>query len=252
MPTPATTQLGTTRSPLWDDDYWLVVQHTEAQVGRAICGGKKSDNTPCTQHPLKDRERCKFHGGRSPRGVESPHYRGKGWSRDLPTRLSDRVRAGVENPDLISMREELALVDARMGELLERLTTGESGDAWLEVTRIAARIRKVVDDQPGNWFDEIDQALGELAACVEAASSDTQVWQDLHQVLEQRRRIADTERKREEFEAESVTRNQWATFITSVQTAILEEVQDHGSRARLAAKIATLAGGGEKNRVVAH
>jgi hypothetical protein len=219
-------------------------------MGRVICGGRNSRNEPCTQHPIVGRERCKFHGGKSPRGVESPHYKGKAWSRDLPTRLSDRVTAGLDNPELISMREELALVDARMGELLERLTTGESGDAWLEVTRLAARIRKVVDDQPGNWFDELDLILGELGACIEAANSDTQVWGELHGVLEQRRRIADTERKREEFESEAVTRNQWATFLTSVQTAIMEEVTDVHSRARLAAKIAVLAGGG--NNVVTH
>lgn len=241
------TELGTERAYAWDDAYWETVQLVEQRVGYAICGSKTGDGTPCQSRPIKTRARCKFHGGRVPRGVDSPHYRGKAWSKDLPTRLADKVRAGLENPDLISMREELALIDARMSELVERLVTNEDGDAWFEVSRIAARIRKVVDDQPGNWFDELEECLQELAACLNAHTSDVQTWSEIQQTLEQRRKIADTERKREEFEADAVTRNQWATFLTSVQTAIMEEVTDTHSRARLAARIATLAGGGNNN-----
>lgn len=241
---PATTQLGTVRSDLWDDAHWAAVQRLETEVGRAVCGGKTGDGTPCVNRPLRDRHRCKYHGGKTPRGVESPHYRGKAWSKDLPTRLADRVRAGLEDPNLIGLREELALLDARLAELIERLSTHEDGDAWLNVSRATGRIHKIVEDQPGNWFDLLAEELDVLVAACTAHSSDAKTWDDIQNVLEQRRKMADTERKREEFEADAVTRNQWATFLTSVQTAIMEEVTDVGSRARLAARIANLAGGG--------
>ena len=32
----------------------------------------------CSAPPVKDRTRCRMHGGDTPQGIASPHYRGKG------------------------------------------------------------------------------------------------------------------------------------------------------------------------------
>lgn len=39
------------------------------------CGAKTRAGTPCQRAPLAGRTRCRLHGGATPRGRESPHYK---------------------------------------------------------------------------------------------------------------------------------------------------------------------------------
>lgn len=51
------------------------------------CLAKKHSGGLCQNNAIIGRERCKFHGGMSPRGEQHWNYQGKGCSRE------DRLRA---------------------------------------------------------------------------------------------------------------------------------------------------------------
>ena len=146
---------------------------------------------PCRQPAMHGRAVCRLHGGKTPRGIASPHWRGRGYSKDMPTRLADRYRIAMEDPGLLSVRSEVALLDARLGELAATLP-----------------------DEPA----ELDSAA----------------WHDLLALIEQRRKLVDTERRREEVLQLSMTATQALTFVSTLMTAVVECVADQRERQALA------------------
>lgn len=104
--------------------------------------GSKLRNSPrfCKYPPLPGKTRCRLHGGHALAGPAHPNFIHGRYSTDLPTGLAARTRAGLEDPELLSLRAELALVDARNGELLASIRDGEAGQ---EAPAAAARLREM-------------------------------------------------------------------------------------------------------------
>lgn len=48
------------------------------------CGAKTRDGTSCKRRPSPGRKRCHLHGGATPIGIGSPHYRHGFYSRYCP------------------------------------------------------------------------------------------------------------------------------------------------------------------------
>jgi len=88
---------------------------------------------------------CRMHGGATPRGVNHPSWKGRGYSKDLPTQLRDRFAASVEDPHLSSCRSELALIDARLGAVFQDgVSTRED---WAQVFGLVDLRRKVANSE---------------------------------------------------------------------------------------------------------
>jgi hypothetical protein len=86
-----------------------------------------------------------MHGGATPRGVNHPSWKGRGYSKDLPAQLRDRFMASVEDPHLLSCRSELALIDARLGEVIEAGVS--TRDEWGQVFGLVDLRRKVANSE---------------------------------------------------------------------------------------------------------
>ena len=81
----------------------------------------------CTAFPVRGRTRCRSHGGTTPQGIASPHYRGKGYSEAVPKHLKDIYEAYFNDHDLLSLHKEIALCDTRIEDLLTQIS-GRMGD----------------------------------------------------------------------------------------------------------------------------
>jgi hypothetical protein len=57
-----------------------------------ICGAKTRSGKPCQKPPAKGRNRCRLHGGASPRGKDSARYRHGTYSTEVKDRIA-RLRA---------------------------------------------------------------------------------------------------------------------------------------------------------------
>ena len=85
---------------------------------KATCDAKTRAGTPCRRAPMPN-GRCSKHGGKSLAGIASPRFTTGRWSAVLPTRLAARYQAAQADPALLAARDEVALVDARIAEVLE-------------------------------------------------------------------------------------------------------------------------------------
>lgn len=112
------------------------------------CGGKTRSGGQCTQpagwgtsHPGEGK--CKLHGGASPRGADSPHFKHGIYSQYMPARWRDKAESMEASLDLLP---ELMLLRAILAEYLSRFETFNASADDIDVIRVLANeIRKITD-----------------------------------------------------------------------------------------------------------
>jgi hypothetical protein len=73
---------------------------------------------------------CGSHGGRSPSGPDHPRFKHGRYSKDLPANLAADYQRSLGDPDLVSLRQELALVDLFNTQDVRKLYKLEDPAAW--------------------------------------------------------------------------------------------------------------------------
>ena len=205
--------------------------------GRTICGARTRSGAPCKRPPAKGRTRCRLHGGASPRGLASPHTKHGRFSRDLPARMLDMYEAALADEDLIALREDIALVTARELDLLRRVDSGESGTAWKEagaVLRDHGRAVRAGDDA------KAEAALDRLREIIDGGATDAAAWRELLTTIEQRRRLAETERRRLVDLDQLISHERALLFATALLDAVRRTVTDRDALATISADFATI------------
>ena len=120
----------------------------------------------CGAHAVTGRAVCHHHGGKTPAGVASPHFRHGRHSRRLPTRLAARIAEAGADPEWGSLRAEVALLDARIADLLLGLAgagPGEERRRWAAVLRLLDQRRRLVEAERRRLV-----ALGQMIPADEA------------------------------------------------------------------------------------
>lgn len=99
-------------------------------VKKPTCGAKTRAKNPdgsvklCQQTRLGVGGRCKFHGGKTPVGKASPHWKNGRWSKYLPKVQGFKWREALADPELMKLRQHVALNDAMLTSLLAKLPKG--------------------------------------------------------------------------------------------------------------------------------
>ena len=91
---------------------------------------------------------CRFHGAGSPgvgRASGAAIQRGR-HSRYLPRRLLETYQRGMTDPDLLELRDEIALLDTRVSQLLKEVRKqgeDESVKTWRQITSLIESRRRL-------------------------------------------------------------------------------------------------------------
>lgn len=84
------------------------------------CGAKKRDGSPCKAAAMKN-GRCRIHGGKSLSGAASGTFKHGRFSTCAPAKLASKIEQGLSDPELLSLRDDVALQDAFILERLEKV-----------------------------------------------------------------------------------------------------------------------------------
>ena len=84
----------------------------------------KQSGEQCKRRATPGRNVCAIHGGKTRQGVSSGQFQHGRYSKYLPARLLERYEESRSDPDLLGFRDELALTDARLSQVVELLNTG--------------------------------------------------------------------------------------------------------------------------------
>lgn len=193
----------------------------------AQCGAKTRTGGICKQPALQN-GRCHYHGGKSLAGIASGTYRTGRYSKVLPARLAGRYEEARQDAALLELRDEIGLVDSRLSDLLGRVDTGESGAIWRALKAAHLDLLKARND-PIKAAIALN-AMGEL---ITRGHADYAAWNEIAAVLEQRRRLVESERKRLIELQQTITTNQAMVLVTALLSSIKEHVTDRQALAKI-------------------
>src|SRR3990167_2330995 len=141
----------------------------------AICGAKTRKGVPCRAYAMPN-GRCRMHGGATPSGPASANYRHGRYSKYLPARLAERYLEAESDPELLSLRSELALVQARLPALLRQVDTGEAGALWLAARKSFADLK--IANAAGDT-KKASEAFRDLDYYLEKGAADHLIWMEI-------------------------------------------------------------------------
>ena len=107
-------------------------------AGRCGATLRRKPGRFCTAYPLTGTTRCRLHGGKSLAGPAHGNWKHGMYSTVLPEALGTHYATARQNPALVALTEQIALVDAKVFELFEQVQRGESPAAWTRVLELAA------------------------------------------------------------------------------------------------------------------
>lgn len=156
------------------------------------CNAIKSNGEQCRSFAINGTTKCRAHGGASPRGLASPHYKDGRYSKSLPRHLLTHYKAAMSDGRIVSLREDIAVVDARFAELLERIDSRETTSAWAQAREAQTIIRAGFGAQDTTM---IQAGMRQLTDALSAGQADYKTWDEITKIIEVRRRLVESERR---------------------------------------------------------
>lgn len=219
-----------------DDNLSLYYEDGEAQYwihnedGERVCGSRKTNTKGkevwkrCSKKNIdSDNKRCRFHGGQTPNGMASPHWEGKGKSEYLPDTLGERMDEFLKDPSIVSVREDLALANVRLTQLMQEVEVGANAERWKKIEEVVPDLVEAFEKQKQK---DMRRLLSKLETLVQKGAESEERWEDISNWIDQRRKLSQTETKRLKQGTDTLTFEevrQVLDIITHTVTSILDE-----------------------------
>jgi len=168
-------------------------------------------------------KRCRYHGGKSLSGVQAGAYRTGRYSKAMPERLLARYEAASRDPELLNVRQDIALLDSRISDLLGRVDVPGSGQIFKQAREAFRGFRDALER---NDTETTRIHLQTLDRLLTQGAGDYAAWEEIRQNLDQRRKLVDTEMRRQEKMGQIVTAEQLVAFLNSVASIAKRVIRD--------------------------
>lgn len=182
--------------------------------------------------------RCRMHGGKTvtagPTSVTWKHGR---YSKYLPGRMLERYTEALSDSELVALRDELSLLDSRLADLLGRVDSGESGRLWRQVADTYDKFRAAYADRD---VPTAMEHLRDLDGLIARGQSDYAAWSEIQALIEQRRKLAESERKRLVDMQQMITSEQAMALVAALVDSVKRHVDDRDTLAAINADIIRL------------
>lgn len=152
---------------------------------------------PCKNYAMNGKKVCRLHGGLTPIGPAHGAFKHGRYSKFLPARFLARYEEALADDTLVELRDEIAILDLRLAQLVEKACRGGGREIWQE-------------------------------------------WADLS---EQRRKHAESERKRLVEMQQTMTLQQGQALLAAVLDSVRRNIADRKALGAISADIARLVAG---------
>jgi len=210
------------------DDKWV---HPEPGYDVGRCKMIKRDGERCKNPVRHGWTVCRSHGAGypdRPGGLNDKQVTTARHIQHLPNRLIEKYEEFITDPEYISMREEMALVDTRIAERLEMIDSSDTEQAWIKIQRV-----KSILDKKNIKGEDILTCRAELERALEI-SADVSVWGEVLELVERRRKLAETERRRVKDAQEMLTLQEANMFVATIMNIVMNRVKDPQTRRAIA------------------
>lgn len=177
-----------------------------------------------------------MHGGRARSGPAHPAWKGGRYARYLPAKLAEKAAAAMADPELLSLRAELALAAARIAELLEAIGGGAAGTLTPAAADAVAAVQAA---QRAGDSAALDTGLRRLLDVVQGARSEAKVWREVRAWLRMYVQLQGAEVRRLQAMTAFVTAEELLGLMSTLTAIITSEVPEVDRLARIVEKIKT-------------
>ncbi len=186
--------------------------------GKTICGSRTNKGKTCQSTFVYKNGRCRMHGGKALSGTASPTFKHGKYSKYLPTRMLAAYEEFSKDPDYLALRDDIVLVNARITDLLSRVDAGEAGRVWQQAQKTWFDLRAAV-----NSGDETQQRkyVSLMDSLIGRGGKEWATWGEIFGLMEQKRKLAETERKRI-VDAEQMLTTEHALMLVGAITGIIK------------------------------
>lgn len=195
--------------------------------GRLICGAQTRGGKPCPVTIIYGNGRCRVHGGPSPIGPVSATFVTGRHSKFMPQQLRERYEQALADPEIDSLRGEIALVDSRIFGLIESLGKDGTGNRWQALSKEYAKLNeaRAITDAVEK-AEAIAAHLNEIGKIIRGGVNESEAWAEIVAIVEQRRKLAEGERKRLVDLNQMITTEQALIFMNAVADIVRTHVTD--------------------------
>jgi hypothetical protein len=180
----------------------------------------------CKRYPSKilGGDRCiKCGSATKNRGIASARFKDGSNSRYLPKRMIADYEEAIADPNLISLRSDIAVVRARTNDLLKRVDSGEAGAIWrsLQDTYQDFKIARSAADPV-----KMQESLEMLGTLIDKGAADSRIWFEVITTIEQGRKLIDSELKRLQALQVYVDSNAVLTMLTAIAIQLKDIIEN--------------------------
>jgi len=197
----------------------------------------KRSGEQCKKAAMQGREVCHVHGGKSPTGIASPNFKHGKHSRDLPTRLHQRYHEFIGDRRYTELRSEVAVIDVFISQSLRALDTGDSSWFRKELMKTYKALLRANRD---GELDEARRLMNDLGELIETHHGPQAAEADVVRLIQQRKRLVESERKRRIEEQHMVAVEEVIVFAEAMAESVRRNVADPHTSAAIAAELHAL------------
>lgn len=209
----------------------------------AQCTAKsKRSGQQCKKSAVDGFAVCEIHGGKTPKGAASPQFKDGRYSKHLPNDLRALYEEAKNDPDLLSVRQDIQLIDTLLAANIKKLDSDESGAAW-------EAIRKSIDHLDEAFANEnygkcliLMRAMRDV---VDARILHYATEAEIRSKLNQRRQLVESEQKIALQSEHAITPAELMVFMGAVVEMINRKIPDAKQRNDILTSIDELMGQGK-------
>lgn len=201
----------------------------------AACCAKNRKGSFCPKGPMPN-GRCRNHGGATPApGPTHPNYKHGRLSQCLPTAVAKKFNVAREDPELLSIRDDVALFDARRSIIAERLNTGESGASWELLQKHWSEFERgnrmsaegVASDNPelrAEARELITKSINAVGKLISQGAGEESQWKELQKTTHELAALKQSETTRLQKLHSMMTAEEALLLIHQVQQAVMSVI----------------------------
>lgn len=203
-------------------------QEKNAPMCGDVGGYRRTDGLPCGSPYVLENGLCRRHGGKVAKGLAHANFttgRGSRVFKHLPERFHAAFQASITDDDLLSMRTDISISDARIEELLTRLDTGESKLRWKEISELQARMVDALSAAPPDT-DDLRDLAEQLRHLTVQNRQDEDQWEAIRSQTNFRKNLVDAERARLKDIHAFITAEDALVVVMRLVDVIVRHVED--------------------------
>jgi hypothetical protein len=197
------------------------------------CGALTRRGTACLQPAMRN-GRCRMHGGKTPRGVELPHFSHGRYSKAVPDRLSARYEEALSDEDRHDLRDEIALAEAKVDDILRGLEDAQSDSLML---LLLTKERKMSAAQDRGDQERTGALMQEILSLIRQGGDEALAWRDVDRWIARKTRTVEADVRVAVTKRQMISVEEMMAILGVVLNAIQRHVPDQRVRSALAREI---------------